>query len=1634
LISHVLTITAVSAGSAAGTARINAFLIADIRGYTSFTQTHGDEAAGRLAAKFAEIAREGIEAHGGELLELRGDEALAVFGSVRASLRCAAELQAVFTDETAIEPELPLTVGIGIDAGEAVPVEGGYRGGALNLAARLCSLAKAGESLASEGVIHLARAVEGLTVSEWGTAEVKGLSAPVRAFSVAGPSGSSRPLAAPGQVPADLDLNTPMLGRDAQLRRLLWSWRVARRGKGAVAVVRGPAGIGKTRLLAGLADAVARGRGACFYTAMSAPHPDLEGWWDAIVGPAVVVVDDLDAASPAELTDLAALIRSAGAQPRLLAFGLDVEHAEAAVHTAVRGWDAQLEIELPPLGMEQIRAIAELYLPGSTDAIPLEVLTGTGGVPREVHQAVSEWVAADATARLGNLAHRAASGRSDLKTLEADLAGTVIDLQRVRERARVFGSGPGRRATTEGPPYKGLASFDVEDAAGFFGRERVVAELIARLAGSALLAVVGASGSGKSSVVRAGLVPALQAGVLPGSEGWHLVVMRPGEHPMRSTERALLTSLPKSIVAALSGDRDVLGDAAAVAAEQQQQIVLVVDQFEEVFTLCEDAAERGEFIGGLVEAASAGAGVTVVITIRADYYGRCAADERLAGLLADHTVLVGPMTAEEYRRAIVNPALRVGASVELELVEALVNAVVGEPGALPLLSTTLLELWEKRSGRTLTAASYLESGGVHGAVARLAETVYAELTPQQQDQARSVLLRLAGPGEGDAVVRRRAPLTEFGAEPDTGALLRTMADRRLLTMSDGYVEVAHEALLREWPRFAGWLEEDREGIRLRAHLAAAANEWVSAGRDPAELYRGARLSAALDWTTQHSVELNDVEREFVTHSRAEAQRALSKQRRQNRRLRVSLAGVALLLVLAVVAGAVALVQRHNAQRDARVALARSLGAAAVSAPRIDEALLLARQAVLFDDSPQTEGTLLSTELRAPALIGSFSSPITLRPQHVELSPDGTTLAVIYNNSVVKFFDARTLRPLAPQEPSDTHEGVWVGSEFVGSKFFPANPYPVLHFAVMDPRAPSARVRYLPGPKVWNTTRTGANEDLFAVTGNRALFFTYNVTNPDGTVDERAWIDRIDVATGSLREVQLPGVGMVAAGQTGPNQLTVVTDNAALTLDATTLQVRNREPITLPAGVAGAVSPDGSHAAFGDPKLGNTFETIDLGSGRITPANGSHSAGILSISYTPDGKEIITTSDDGSTIVWDTGTLLPAEQFAGDNGRVLGESISTDGQTLFTCSLDGAVFEWDLGGARRLGRPFTITPHAPPSNTPGGTPPLAISPDGKQFAAGDQFGAAQLFSLADAEPIATLWNGPRAKAVATSLAWSRTGVLAGVASTGQVRMWRTQPQVQTVATASIAPDFPSGVAWSPDGTRVAVSASGPPTSSQDTGSVTIFDSSGHQLGRTVLPSAATSVAFAPDGQTVAVGRDSGDVVIVDGHTAKVERTIKLGASQGIESLAFAPSGRLLVGGWDGVVSQYDPASGRKVARDVLVAPSPVSAISVNPAADRFATTGGTSGGLTIWDAATLQQFGANFPGGLGQWGNAQYTPDGAHVIAVFDDGSGDVWPVSVPALMSHACAVARRNLTQEEWQRFVPNAGYQSTCPQFPPGP
>ena len=509
-----------------------------------------------------------------------------------------------------------------------------------------------------------------------------------------------------------------------------------------------------------------------------------------VTRPTLVVFDDAD-----ELEiSLEGLAGALATVPVLaLLCGRDAE--------ALAGAGALETRRLGPLDAAGVREFAAAF-----DA-PAEWLLETGeGVPRRLHALVSRRARRAAAHRVEAAAGRTAAGRAELRTVEAELAGGVLELQRSQEDAGWGGAdgGPVRC------PFKGLASFDVADAPFFFGRERLVAELVARLVGASLLGVVGPSGSGKSSVVRAGLLPALSDGVLPGSADWVQAVIRPGEHPLRE-----------------------LAD--ATAGLDRRRVLLVVDQFEETFTVCHDDAERSAFVTELVAAGRRDR--IAVLAIRADHYGRCAAYRELSALLAAHHVLVGAMRRDELRRAVERPALRAGLRVEPELTDALVADVADEPGALPMLSTALLELWQRRDGRSLRLSTYQDTGGVRAAVARQAEEAFARLDGGQQRLARSVLLRLAAEGLGGAIERRRIALGELD---DAAEVVAALTDQRLLTISAGTVELAHEALLREWPR----LRMAGGGRRGTAAAPAPGRRGARVGRARAQ---PGRLTGALAW-------------------------------------------------------------------------------------------------------------------------------------------------------------------------------------------------------------------------------------------------------------------------------------------------------------------------------------------------------------------------------------------------------------------------------------------------------------------------------------------------------------------------------------------------------------------------------------------------------------------------------------------------------------------------------------------------------------------------------------------------------------------------------------------------------------------
>jgi WD40 repeat protein/tRNA A-37 threonylcarbamoyl transferase component Bud32 len=1224
---------------------------------------------------------------------------------------------------------------------------------------------------------------------------------------------------------------------------------------------------------------------------------------------------------------------------------------------------------------------------------------------REFAEAALAVAVDEASRRLVDVASRAAAGRSDLSQVEADLVGKVSDFQLAREQARAL-SGPATpaRVSTEGIcPFKGLASFQPVDADYFFGRERLVAELVARVVGTGFLGIVGPSGSGKSSVLRAGLLPALAGGALPGSEGWRRLLLRPGERPLEELRRVLV-----------SGAKDPLAETLD-ALPAQQRLLLAVDQFEELFTACRSDSERAAFADTLARAAADPDGrALVVIALRADFYGRFVAYPELAELLGANHVLVAPMQASELRRAVELPAGRVGLRVEPELSDTLVDEVEGEPGALPLLSTALLELWQERQDNALTLAAYRESGGVHGAVARLAEGTYARISDGRKPLVRAVMLRLVGDDEGEAPVRRRAPLAELDLERDAdmASVLAALADSRLVTVGEGSVEVAHEALLREWPRLHEWIEEDTEGRRLRRHITQAATEWDAAGRDPGELYRGARLAAALDWTADHALDVNELERAFVSESREAFERETRRVRRTNRRLRVLLAGVAVLLAAAVAAGIFALNQRGEA-RDAETAqLAQRLGAEALVEEDLDLSLLLARQAVAIDDTPQTRGYLLADLQRSQAVIRILHGrPDAGLGRRIAVSPDGTTLAVGDNLGLL-LFDARTFEQIGERLPV---------ANGVGPVAYNPDGETLVVGGTDGLRLLDARTRrQLAAAPV----QGGANRLAFASDGSRLAVV-------ESLAEGQSRITIRDAAT--LEPIGSP---VVPEGFTGQFLSQHWTDHdIALTADGRSLvttseigeltwwDLQSRKKTStqkIPDGYrALALSPDGRAAAIG---LDDGIELIDVRTGAVQRSRGTLASNPIWLLFSPDGKTVVSTSRDGTVTLWDAGAVTPRELLRGHSASAWQPVFSPDGETLYTASSDGTAIAWDVSRKRRFGRPFTFTHDQGPWEWPD-RHPGRFSPDGRLIAVGLNDRGIRLWDARRLIPAGAplAFTGGEV----TALAFSTDGrTLAAVTQNGLATIWDLESRSLRHGPFQVA-SYAVGVSISADG-RMLATAGGE--------GVALWDlATGARLGRIGDGRNTGDVAFSPTEPLVAFVVDGylqsggGDAEIWDVTRRSLVKKLHLDADDNLGwSVAFSPDGHTLAtGGIDPLVHLWDIRTGKLVRELEQNVGNAVWALEFSSDGRLLAMSGGDSF-ASLWDVASGAQIGPRLGGGSRE-AMLDLSDDGRRLLMTNGNGQGTVWNLHPESWAQRACTLANRTLTREEWEEFLPGRPYEPAC-------
>ena len=1149
-------------------------------------------------------------------------------------------------------------------------------------------------------------------------------------------------------------------------------------------------------------------------------------------------------------------------------------------------------------------------------------------------------------------------------------------------------------------PYKGLEPFQPDDSDLFFGREELVAELVGRLEEVPLLAVVGPSGSGKSSLVRAGIVPRLEL---------RTTVVTPGAHPLDELRAA--------------GDSEVL----------------VVDQFEELFTLCRDDDERRVFIEAILVLVDRG--TRVILALRADFYGHCATYPRLAAALEEHQALLGPMHEEELRRAIERPAERAGLVLEPGFVDGVLRDVVGEPGALPLLSHSLLETWKRRSGRMLTLIGYLQSGGVQGAVAKTAETIYRELTPEQQRLARNVFLRLTELGESTEDTRRRVSLAEI--VPRTGAadveeVLRVLTDARLITVGEGTVEVAHEALIRHWPTLRAWLGEDREGRLVHRRLTEAAQEWEALGKDPGAVYRGARLAAATEWADRHDDELNELEREFLRSGREAELGEIETTKRRNRRLRVLVAALAVFLVGAAALGVVALLQKGAANEQSRVAKSREIAATALAQLERDPQLTLLLAIEAYERAPTTQAeaavrrALVNSHLRRVLPVDSPGDTT------IDVSPDGKLIVTGTPLGEVALWDRASGRRIAvllrahrprPEGPSS------VRFSPRGDRLFTQTDGPSGDgriWSVPDGRlvtrmkgaggdfpgwTPDGRALLTGGRvvRLWDA-RTGAVRARFPTQGPAVL-------SPDGRFfavqDGDATVGLVRVSTGRTVAVLegrvLPDRGFSQDGrqlvlETPPDGLRIFAVPSGRLVRAIRPRLRVHRA---------AFSPDGRRLITGGE--GDTARIWDVRSGRLSLELGGHGSDIQEVSFSPDGKLALTASEDSTARLWDAATGRALAVFAGHAGLVGFATFTPDARFVVTASDDVRV--WEVAG----GAAAVLRGHGGPVIS------ARFSPDGRSLISsnvGD--GSVRVWEVATRRQRSVLQPprspGAQLEILAEFSGDGRLAVTSGL-RIGRVGPLREQEPARLweLETGKVRVEFPTppgeneklgfgcpaaDAALSPDGARLA-------TVAECDGTLRVWDAAKGALLKTVkLGRHGEGVAWTSDGSQI-VGIAEARVHVVDAKSFRKIRTFGPGEGGGpTVTPAIDRRGDLVAfGSLDRTARVFELATGRLVAE--LAHAGPVSGVAFSPNG-QFLVAASTDA-PTIWDLESQRPLVQLF-GHRGGVAAVDFSPDGSSIVSSGVDRSVRIWRCEVCAPIDEVLRLARsrvlRELTPAERARFV----------------
>lgn len=1146
------------------------------------------------------------------------------------------------------------------------------------------------------------------------------------------------------------------------------------------------------------------------------------------------------------------------------------------------------------------------------------------------------------------------------------------------------------------PPYRGLARFEPDDQHLFFGRDRMAEDLGRLVCDHRFAVLFGASGSGKSSLLRAGLIPRLRAEIARRDCPAVLRVLTPGERPAERYGHLL------------------------TPAEDEPESWVVVDQFEEAFTLCRDTAERARFIDLLLSAREPGSRLRVLVTVRADFYARCSEHRGLADALTGAGLLLGPMTADELREAVVRPAQAAGHLVERELTARIVDEVLDQPGSLPMLSHALLETWRRRKGRLLTLGAYEAAGGVRGAIAATAEEVYGQLDPGMRAVARQLLLRMVEPGQGTPDTRRpltRAELDEW-ADPAVPEVVDRLARARLLTADEDGVQFAHEALLTCWPRLHRWIEEDRERLRHHRHLTEAARAWLEHDRDPGDLYRGSRLERAEESFPGHATDrgLTAAERSFLIAAVEARETDRRTAARSTRRSRTLLAGLSAVLVVALVTGLSAW-HLHTDNQDRRNADAARRVADVADALRTTDprlAQLLGVAAWRVDELPETRRALLGS-LAQPEL-DTFTDPAPGETPARFLADSGRTLLSV---------EGRTWRRWNVATHRETDSGRLPAADLV-------------HAASPDGR--TLALSTSDGIRLWDTATarwTGDTEHPEAADATVDLTDAgYLVSGADGE-------DRVRLRTvkeGRLLLDQHSNLAMAdAARGPGGRVLTVVCPSATAAPQVWDVRARR----TLPGDWREATDVCGD---------GQTLPV--LGSGRLAVVTGSGvrvwdlRSGEQLADLTRHGVEYAAFSKDGDFLATADGTEIQVWRLSSPDAPVFRHDLNNQhlyrglywdpGRPVLRYLEGGTVHSLDLAQA--------VTSAWSERELDD----VLLSPDGRTLATAERVGDAYRFQVRDTRDgrlVRTLPTPPfpvshdPKRPITPSYTMSLmafgpdgTTLAYGVSAPGyeaapqRITLWdvrkdRARGAVDLATAGSAEPVI--GLALSGRGRTLYAVRSPFSGDLRDE----VWDTGRGRRTSSVTGLTSSHLAVRPDGRLL-VGDNR--VARMPGGTVK---GLNLVQGDQIGALAFGADGSLLaVGDQTGRVALWDGEVRHRagVLRNVFPAPTgdtpeAVTALAVSPDGATLAV-GGDAGSLQLWDVATRQPLGGPLTTPGEQLDSLAFGADGRTLYAGGAHVPLQRYAVDPARAVAKVCARAGGSgLSRGQWRTYVGDVPYRKVC-------